>query len=93
MIALRCLAVAAAVALALPLPAQEAKPAKPVAKPLPQVESPARDFAPIAAALNEINFSGYLSAEALPYPDSDQAAKLTIEAFRKICRVGTAHRS
>ena len=41
------------------------------------------DFAPIAAALQDINYNGYASAEALPYPDSDEAARLTIEAFKK----------
>ena len=41
------------------------------------------NFAPIAAALKEINYQGYASAEAFPYPDSDQAAKLTIDAYRK----------
>ncbi len=41
------------------------------------------DFAPIAAALGDIGYAGYLSAEALPYPDSKAAARLTIEAFRR----------
>lgn len=41
------------------------------------------DFAPIVAALRGIGYTGYLSAEALPYPDSDAAAKQTIEAYRK----------
>ena len=41
------------------------------------------DFTPIAAALREIGYNGYASAEALPYPDSDAAARLTIEAFRE----------
>lgn len=41
------------------------------------------DFAPIAAALKEIGFSGYVSAEAFPLPDADTAAVKTIEAFRK----------
>ncbi len=40
------------------------------------------DFAPIAAALRDIGYDGYLSAEALPYPDSDEAARLTIAAYR-----------
>ena len=42
------------------------------------------DFAPIAAALNEINFQGYASAEALPLPTSQAAAKATIESYRKV---------
>jgi sugar phosphate isomerase/epimerase len=41
------------------------------------------DVAPIAAALREIGYNGYASAEALPLPDSDAAARLTIEAFRR----------
>lgn len=41
------------------------------------------DFAPIAAALGEIGYQGYASAEALPYPDSEAAAKQTIVAFHR----------
>ncbi len=41
------------------------------------------DFAPIALALREIGYNGFVSAEALPYPNPDEAARLTIEAFRK----------
>ncbi|HXD85242.1 MAG TPA: sugar phosphate isomerase/epimerase family protein, partial [Urbifossiella sp.] len=41
------------------------------------------DFAPIAAALREIGYNGYLSAEVLPLPDSLAAAKATIDSFRK----------
>jgi sugar phosphate isomerase/epimerase len=41
------------------------------------------DYEPIAAALKDINFSGYVSAEAFPYPDSDGAAKATIDAYQK----------
>jgi sugar phosphate isomerase/epimerase len=41
------------------------------------------DFAAVAAALREIGYSGFVSAEALPYPNPDEAARLTIEAFRK----------
>jgi sugar phosphate isomerase/epimerase len=44
------------------------------------------DMAPIAAALKEIGYSGYVSAEAFPYPDPDAAARKTIEAFRKFFR-------
>lgn len=39
------------------------------------------EFAPIAAALARINYQGYVSAECLPYPDSDGAAAKTIEAY------------
>jgi sugar phosphate isomerase/epimerase len=41
------------------------------------------DFAPIAAALRDIGYQGFLSAEALPYPDPLEAAKTTITAYRK----------
>lgn len=42
------------------------------------------DFAPIFTALKEIGYGGYVSAEAFPYPDSDGAARQTMEAFRKL---------
>jgi sugar phosphate isomerase/epimerase len=42
------------------------------------------DYQPIIQALRDINYTGYLSAEALPYPDSDQAAKQTIDKYRKL---------
>jgi sugar phosphate isomerase/epimerase len=41
------------------------------------------DLLEVAAALKEIGFSGYASAEALPYPDSDSAAAGTLAAFGK----------
>jgi sugar phosphate isomerase/epimerase len=41
------------------------------------------DFAPIAEALAGIGFNGYASAEVLPLPDSDAAAKQTMASFRK----------
>ena len=41
------------------------------------------DLAPIADALREIKYERFLSAEALPYPDSAAAAKQTIETYRK----------
>ncbi|GAB3318713.1 sugar phosphate isomerase/epimerase [Larkinella ripae] len=37
----------------------------------------------VAAALHEINYSGYISAEAFPWPDPDQAAQQTITAFKQ----------
>jgi sugar phosphate isomerase/epimerase len=46
------------------------------------------DVAPINAALREIGYAGYLSAEIFPLPDSAAAARQTIDAFRKI--TGTA---
>ncbi len=39
--------------------------------------------APIIAALRDIGYAGYLSAEILPLPDSATAARQTIESFRK----------
>ncbi|HEV8061770.1 MAG TPA: sugar phosphate isomerase/epimerase family protein [Gemmataceae bacterium] len=44
------------------------------------------DYQPIAKALNDIGYAGYLSAEALAYPDSDAAARQTIATFRKYFR-------
>jgi sugar phosphate isomerase/epimerase len=41
------------------------------------------DFAPIAEALDGIGFGRYASAEILPLPDEDAAAKQTIASFRK----------
>jgi D-psicose/D-tagatose/L-ribulose 3-epimerase len=41
------------------------------------------DYAPIAAALKEIGYDKYASAEAFPWPDSDAAAKATIDAFNR----------
>lgn len=41
------------------------------------------DYAPIAAAIKQSGYSGYLSAEALAWPDSHRAAQQTIETFRK----------
>lgn len=40
-------------------------------------------MAEAAAALNEIKYAGYLSAEAFPWPDPDQAARQTITAFKQ----------
>lgn len=44
------------------------------------------DFTPVAAALAEIGYDRYASAEALPYPDSQAAAEQTIAAFRQYFR-------
>src|SRR5690606_467271 len=41
------------------------------------------DMVPIAEALKEIGYSGYVSAEAFPYPNPDAAAEQTIQEFRK----------
>jgi sugar phosphate isomerase/epimerase len=40
------------------------------------------DPRPVIAALREIGYSGYLSAEAFPWPNSRAAAEQTIRAFR-----------
>lgn len=39
-------------------------------------------FAPIIAALREIDYQGYLCAEAFPYPDPHEAARQTMRAYR-----------
>jgi sugar phosphate isomerase/epimerase len=41
------------------------------------------DLVPIAMALREIKYDRFLSAEALPYPDSLKAAEVTMETYRK----------
>ena len=41
------------------------------------------DVGPVVAALKETGYDGYLSAEALPWPDSRSAATATIMAYRK----------
>ncbi len=41
------------------------------------------DFEPLISALKEIEYEGYLSAEAFPLPDSAQAARQTIDAFTR----------
>lgn len=41
------------------------------------------DFAPIAEALRQVSYQGYASAEILPLPDGDTAARQTIESFRQ----------
>jgi len=41
------------------------------------------DFHSLAKALDDIAYHGFASAEALPYPDPDAAARQTIQTFRK----------
>ena len=41
------------------------------------------DVAPVAAAVKDIGFDGYISAEALPLPDPQTAAQMTINAFQQ----------
>jgi len=42
------------------------------------------DIAPIAAALRDIGYAGYLSAEILPLPDAETAAAQTMASFRLV---------
>jgi sugar phosphate isomerase/epimerase len=44
------------------------------------------DNAPVVAALRDIGYDGYVSAECLPYPDPDAAARQTMTSFRKFFR-------
>lgn len=44
------------------------------------------NYAPIATALTNIGYDGYLSAEAFAFPDSDKAAQQTIDTFQKFFR-------
>jgi sugar phosphate isomerase/epimerase len=41
---------------------------------------------PIIAALKQIHFGGFLSAEVLPLPDPQTAARQTIESFRRLTK-------
>ena len=47
-------------------------------------------YPPIVAALRDIGYDGFASAEALPDPDPDAAARQTIEAFRRYFRAAPA---
>ncbi|MBI5766303.1 MAG: sugar phosphate isomerase/epimerase [Verrucomicrobia bacterium] len=38
---------------------------------------------PVIAALRSLNYAGYLSAEVIPLPDADTAARETIASFRR----------
>jgi len=42
------------------------------------------DFAPVVAALREVGYAGYLSAEVLALPDPRRAAEQTITTFRRL---------
>jgi sugar phosphate isomerase/epimerase len=42
------------------------------------------DFTPIVRALRELNYAGYASAECLPFPDSDTAARRSIETYQRL---------
>jgi sugar phosphate isomerase/epimerase len=45
------------------------------------------DFAPIVAALREIGYDAYASAECFPLPDADTAARQTIETYRRLFHI------
>ena len=47
------------------------------------------DVTPIAAALKDIGYDGFISAEVLPLPDSTTAAKQTMTAFQRHFRSDT----
>src|SRR5690242_8778307 len=44
------------------------------------------NFAPIVAALEDIGYVGYASAEALPFPNSEAAARQTMASFQRFFR-------
>ena len=46
------------------------------------------DPAPVFAALREIGYDRYLSAEIFPLPSADEAARQTIEVFEQHARGG-----
>ena len=41
------------------------------------------DMAPVVQALRDVGYSGYVSGEVMPLPDSETAAKQTIASFNK----------
>jgi len=51
------------------------------------------DFAPIVAALREIGYAGYLSAEAVPMPESDTCARVQIVGIRRCLAEGEKARA
>ena len=42
------------------------------------------DFAPVVAALRDLKFGGYASAECFPFPDSDAAARQSIATYQRL---------
>lgn len=42
------------------------------------------DFGPIVAALEQIGYNGYASAEALPWPDAEAAASQTMKMYKQL---------
>ena len=49
------------------------------------------DYGPIATALAQNNYSGYLSAEVFPLPTSEEAARQTIESIRTLFSASLPH--
>jgi sugar phosphate isomerase/epimerase len=48
------------------------------------------DYPPLVQALEEIGYDRFASAEALPYPDPEAAARQTLRAFRQFFRRASA---
>jgi sugar phosphate isomerase/epimerase len=48
------------------------------------------DIRPIAAALRDIGYQGYLSAEVLPLPSAERAAEQTITSFHELSTLAKA---
>ena len=44
------------------------------------------DIASVHAALDKIGYDGFLSAEILPLPDAETAARATMRSFQKLTR-------
>jgi sugar phosphate isomerase/epimerase len=42
------------------------------------------DFGAVVAAVREIGYDGYFAAEALPYPNPEEAARQTVRRFREL---------
>ena len=49
------------------------------------------DYGPIATALAQSNYDGYLSAEVFPLPTSEEAARQTIESIRTLFSAALPH--
>ncbi|MBM3839498.1 MAG: sugar phosphate isomerase/epimerase [Verrucomicrobia bacterium] len=45
------------------------------------------DMKPIVQALRDIGYAGYVSAEVMPLPDAEEAAKQTLEAYKRLFAV------
>ena len=45
------------------------------------------DLTGVAKALQEINYNGYVSAEAFPWPSSQAAAAQTIQSFKQYFKI------